>query len=501
MVYDLGQVQFSLKHWPEAVVALDQYLTEFPMKDAAVTVAYQRFLASTQVDPTKTAEEAAAYLQNWPQSPWRVRVQLLLAQELAREKKYAQALPLWESLAREPEATGWPHQQILLELARTYDQMADYPKAATAYQTYLDHLNDHPAGDPKAQAKQALQTQARLAICLQKANQPLAAMEAWKAVQSLAPNGTPEQQMALESLGLIYARGGPPQAEAAVKTFRLLLKQFPQSKLRALAAFTVGESLFRNRDYAGAEPYLLKAREADPGSWQQPVTQRLVLGAYGMKNYDKTVAYLKQYEELPPLTDPQAQIAARLPAGIFYWLAEVARKDGRWADAENWYQRVTQSRDPGELLAGAWWQLGEVQSAQKKWKAAVTSYGKYRELKPETKDATTVILALGRAELGTGDFDEAKKLGDKALLQEPEGPNSASARMLLGEIAFARKDYSEAAKMFATLALIFEDPKVAPQAIARAAEAYEKAGNAKSAAEWKAKLKELYPEYQASSYL
>jgi len=501
ILYDLGHAQFSLKHWPEAVAGFDRYLSEFSAQDAAVTAAYERFLALTQIDRTKTVGEAEAYLKAWPKSPYRARVQLLRAQELSREMKFAEALPLWESLAGETGDASWPHQDILLELARAYDELNNFLQAAMAYQAYLDDLDAHPGGDKEARARNVLRTQARLAVCLQKSDQLLAATDAWKTVQSLAPEGSRERQTALESLGLIYARGGPGQEAAMVADFRALLDKFPQSPLRAMAAFSVGDSLFKNRDYAGAEPFLLNARNWDARTWLQPATQRLALGAYGEKDYDKTAAYLKEYDTIPAPVDPQAQIAARIPAALFYWLAETARKADKWDEAEVYYSRVTQHPDPGDLLAGAWWQLGEVESHREEWPAAVASYEKYRRLKPEAQDATTVLLALGRAGLGAQNFDAAKKLGDQALLQEPEGPRSAAARMLLGETAFATQNYPEAARMFATLAVLFDDPVLTPQAISRAADAFERAGDAKSAADWRQKLKDKYPQYQPSPYL
>jgi TolA-binding protein len=286
-----------------------------------------------------------------------------------------------------------------------------------------------------------------------------------------------------------------------VATFSMLLQKFPQSPLRAMAAFSVGDSLFKNHDYAGAEPFLLNARAWDAKTWLQPATQRLALGAYGLKDYDKTVSYLKDYDTIAAPLDPQARAAAELPAALFYWLGDTARKAGKWDDAETDYTRVTQHPEAGDLLAGAWWQLGEVESHQKQWTNAVASYEKYRQLKPEAKDATTVLLALGRAQLGAQNFDAAKKLGDQALLQEPEGPRSAAARMLLGETAFATQNFPEAARMFATLAVLFDDPAITPQAISRAGDAFEKSGDAKSAAEWRQKLKDKYPQFQPMSYL
>ncbi len=499
IIYDLGQVQFSLKHWPESVAAFDAYLAAYNTQDAAVTAAYQRFLALTQIDREKTVAEATAYLTAWPKSPYRPQVQLLEAQELSHEKKFTDAIPLWESLANEPDSKSLPHDDILLQLARTYDQLNNYPKAATAYQNYIDAMHTQP-GDSHS-AKAVLNAQARLAICLQKSNQLLAATDAWKTVQSSAPDGSPEQQMALESLGLIYARGGPAQADAEVATFRTLLDKFPGTSLAPMAAFSVGDALFKKGDYAGAESYLLKARNADAKTWMQPATQRLVLSAYGMKNFDKTVSYLKEYDTLPIPADAQSQLTARLPAALFYWLAETARKAGNWPDAELYYTRVTQHPDPGDLLAGAWWQLGEVQSQRKEWPAAVASYEKYRKIKPDTKDASVILLALGRAQLGAQNTDAAKALGNQTLLQEPEGPNSAAARMLLGETAFTVKDYAEASKMFGTLALLFDDPKITPQAISRAADSYQAAGDAASAAKWRQKLQDKYPGFQPVPYL
>ncbi len=498
IIYDVGQAQFSLKHWADAVTAFDQYLAEFSTQDPVVTVAYQRFLALSQLDHDKTLSEAQAYLKAWPQSPYRARVELLEAQELSREKNFADALPLWESLANEKDAS-LPHQDILLQLARTYDNLDNFPKAASAYQAFLDDVHSHP-GDSIGQ-KTLLGAQARLAVCLQKSNQLMAATDAWKSVQAQAPDGSKEQQMALESLALIYAKGGPSQAQAEVTAFRTLLDKFPQTSLAPIAAFTVGDALFRNRDYAGAEPYLLKARNADANTWMQPATQRLVLGSYGLKNYDKTVGYIKEYDTLPAPTDPQAKVAARLPAALFYWLGETAKKDGKLEDAETWYTRVTQSPDPGELLAAAWWNLGEIQSQRKEWPAAVASYEKYRQLKPDAKDATVVLLAEGRAQFGAGNYEAAKALGNQALLQEPEGPHSAAARMLLGETAFATQNYTEAERMFGTLAVLFDDPKITPQAMYRVAEAYEKAGDANNAAQWRQKLKDKYPQFQPVPYL
>ncbi len=499
ILYDYGHAQFALKHWKEAAAGFDQYLAAYGSQPSAITAAYERFLAGAQIEPAKTPAQAEDYLKAYPDSPYANRVRLLEAQEFSREKNYTAALPIWEALVDVPDPDPWPHLDILLERARAADELQLWNKAAPDYQAYLDELGPVKPGSPRL--RRLLDVLSRQAFCYQSAGQSLAATNTWKELLSQAPAGSPDQRTALESLGLIYAKDGPAQEPETVATFRELLDRFPDSPLRALADFTVGNALFKAHDYIGAEPLLLDARTRDPKSWQQPATQRLALAAFGRSDNARTVGYVKEYDALPAPADPQAALAARLPAALFYWLAETARKAGKLDEAETWYRRVTQHPDPGDLLAGAWYQLGEVQSARKEWTSAVASYEQYRQLKPADKDATVVLLALGRARLGTGDFESARKLGEQALLQEPEGPRSARARMLLGETAFAAGNFPDAARQFATLAVLFDDPQITPQAEARAADSFDRAGDAKSAGDWRAKLRIKYPGYAEVIFL
>jgi TolA-binding protein len=488
-LYDRGHANFALKKWSDAVTAFDGFLKEFAADPAAPSAAYERMLAAIQADPTKTITEVDDYLKAYPQSPYHARVQLLEAQEYSRAGHFAEAAPLWEKLAAEPAAPDWPRREILLERARAYDELHQWAQAATAYRALI-------AEGGKLPAATLLTAEARLAVCLQNDSQSVAATDAWKAVQAQAPAGSPDQQVALESLGLIYAHGGPAQAALMAQTFRDLLDKFPQTKLKALAAFSVGDYLFQQRDYAGAEPYLVEARTTDAATWNQPATERLALGAYGRQDWAKALTFTREYD-----TFPGAESTGPLPAPLFYALAQAAQKNNDLPTAEDYYRHVTVMPNVGELAPGAWWQLGEVQSARKEWASAVTSYQQYEQLKPEAKNATSVLLALGRAQLGAQQLDAAKVTANQALLQEPEGPKSAAARMLLAEVAYAAQSYPEAARMFATLAVLFDQADTAPQAMARAADAFEKAGDPKSAADWRAKLQAKYPQFQPEPYL
>ena len=310
--------------------------------------------------------------------------------------------------------------------------------------------------------------------------------------------------MALESLGLTLRTRRCPQEADAVATFRTLCCKNSRRPVSPRDGRVFGRRLDVQGpgDYDGAEQYLLNARDSDASTWEQPATQRLVLGAYGKKDYTKTDSYVKEYDTIAPPAGSEAQVAARLPAAVFYWLAETARKSGNEGDAEIYYKRVTQHPDPGDLLAGAWWQLGEVQAKRKEWPDAVKSYENYRSLKPDAKNATQVLLALGRAYLGAKDTDFAKKIGEQALLQEPEGLNSAAARMLLAENAFAANNSRRVPRGCSPPSPCFSTiprsrlPKLWPAPPT----AFEQAGDAKSNCLLAATVEREVPELSRSSF-
>ena len=453
ILYDLGHAQFSLKHWSEAVDGFDQFLAEFSTQDSAVTAAYERFLALAQIDRSKTVAEAESYLKAWPKSPYRARVRLLEAQELSHEKKFIDALPLWKSLVDEPATDSWPHPDIVLELARTYDELGDFPKAAATYQTYLD-------GSGKISPAQTLS--------IQGAPRRLPAT-----VESTAGCNRCVESRAVARAGrLARTRGRARGAGVDLRERRPSAgggdgRHVPQVA-RSLSAkpaardgrlfrgrFSVQESRLCGRGKIPAGPRAIRTQR----TWQQPATQRLALGAYGMKDFEKTEAYLKDYDTISAPLDPTARgrgATSRRALLLARRYGAQGRQTGpkrkaNTHESPNIPIRAISSRAPG----GNW---AKCRAKGKEWANAVASYEKYRQLKPDAKDATTVLLALGRAELGAQDFDRAKKLGEQALLQEPEGPRSAAARMLLGETAFATQNYPEATRMFATLAVLFDDP-------------------------------------------
>jgi len=480
VAFDVAHARFEIKQYPEAAAAYDEYLKKFPKDSAVPAAAYERILSRARVDENNLEADAKDYIAMYPDSPFVGQAQYLLANDQMHRQKFADALPLWQALSDHGDK-DLPQAEILFQLANTHYELKNWIQAADIYDHFAGEYPDHPS---------ALMARERQALSLQNGGQNEAACVTWEKVQNLAPAKSIERQTALEQLGLLYAEAGKNKEMAVA--FGKLLTDFPQTKLRAIASYSVGSWAFTNKDYRKAEPNLLEARKVD--TWYLPATERLALLAQAQKNPIKTAGYVADFQHATaaePKTPP-------LPAALYFWLGQSFQNVRQYDKAMGYFQEVTNHPQPGQLLNPAWWSLAETQRAGKHFKEAVTSYQIYRQKAANLANATEVILALAQADLGAGDYTPAQSLTEQALLQEPEGKNNAVARSVLGEIYFARGEFAEAAKAFTALSLLYDDPTITPAAMKRAGDAYDKAGDKASAADWRAKLKTKYPRYNSA---
>jgi tetratricopeptide (TPR) repeat protein len=473
---------FELRQYAEAVPVFDLFLAENKTSAEAPLAAYERLLARAELSPANIAGDTAAFLAAYPDSPWVSSVQFLRASDYSRRRDFSTALPMWEKLALLPPGKV-PQERTLHELARAYFETQKWPEAAAAFARFAKTFPQSPL---------ALSAAMQQAVSLQNAKLSAEALAAWQNVRAAAPAPSPENKTALEQLGLLLSQERKTAEAAAV--FRDLLKQYPDTRLRAFASFTIGATAFDAKNYAEAEPALLQARTADAETWAVPAGQRLALLAYARQDLEKATRYAEEYGVLGAKTKDAA-----LPADLFFWLGQGWQGRSDFARASHYFRATLAHPGAKELLPVTWWKLASCQSELRQWKDAVDSYTRYRQLQPEMAEATKVLLALGRAHVGAGTLLDAQRLAEQVLLQEPEGPNNAAGRMLLADALAARKDFAAAAKAYAALSLIYEDALLTPRALARAAECYERAGDAAASKEMKEKLKARYPAYKVES--
>jgi len=90
-------------------------------------------------------------------------------------------------------------------------------------------------------------------------------------------------------------------------------------------------------------------------------------------------------------------------------------------------------------------------------------------------------------------FKEAAAMAEEAMLLQPEGTINAEARVLSGDILFSQQDHAGAAKAYMTVVVLHDDPVVTPKALAKAVDAYRRAGNPAEAQKALEELRKRFP--------
>jgi TolA-binding protein len=108
------------------------------------------------------------------------------------------------------------------------------------------------------------------------------------------------------------------------------------------------------------------------------------------------------------------------------------------------------------------------------------------------------MLALGQAKIGAHKPDDAQKIAEEIMALQPEGRVNAQARLLAGEVEMEREQFETAGKAFMSVALLYDDPEITPQALAKAVKAYERAGKPNEAEQARSQLRQKYPDYAGS---
>ncbi|CAB4243075.1 conserved exported protein of unknown function [Methylacidimicrobium sp. AP8] len=479
LLLQLGDLSLQGEQPGIAFEAFEQCLSLNPPAAAAAEAAYGRLVAQAALNQKGVLEEANAYLDQFgPSSPYAARVRFIQAQALSARGRFADALPIWEGLVSQ-KPSGVSRSTALLGLGRAYLECGRWKDAAETLERLGAECPDAP---------DLLTARMTEGAAWDKAGNVSKALEAWKQALALAPRGSPEREAALGQVALLARQmKQPKEMEQAL---RAMVEEYPKAKLRPLGCLLLGKAELEEKKYAEAEKHLLEAREGEPAQFFGPATTMLVWVAYSEKNLEKTSRYLGELEEKAP------DAAAQIPAALYYWVGVSWAKENRLLLAKNALQKVCSRKDAGRYLASAYWELAEVERKLHEWSDAVACYREFRKLDPGAADNSPVLLGIAEAETGVGDYAEAQKHLEQVLLQEPEGRRNAEARMLLGNLYWAQKNYAEAAKTYSTLSLIYQDNEITPRAMDKAASSFARCGNEEQAADWRRRLKEKYPDFK-----
>lgn len=449
----------------------DRLLIQFPNSALSKDARFHRLLSLYQLDDPKLIQEADDFLRNATDPLERAQASLLKAESLFKQKKYAEAGPIYANVGDTALADEMK-TKALYKLGWCQAQTGDYQGAIKTYTQYIDKN----AGSPTLPS--AI-TQRGLAY--QQNKEYDAAMKDFDGIIDTYPNA-PERELAFQQKALVL--GQQRDYKGMTAAFGKLLEAYPKSSAAGQANFWIGWAAFEDKDYAGAIQRLESARKLDPSQYGERATLRIVLCYYYLQDRPALRRAIAENKGL------------NIPVEITRWLGRKSFEEGDYLAAEQYLLPVVKDSknvDPEVLI-----ELAETKIQLGKIKEAAPVVTQYLETAREPYGRARGLQAKAAVLLEAKSFDEAAKLCDESLLLQPEGRLNAEGRLLSGEIAFARGDFDGAARAFMTVAVLYNDSSVTPRALRRAEAAYRKASNDLEAEKALRELEQRFPNFVKS---
>lgn len=470
----VGNSYRQLNRYDEANKLYDRVVSEFGKSSYAGEASYERLVALYNAQSAELIPSIDAYLEAHPeQSPKHDQLTLMKAEAFYKEKLYAQAAPVYAQL----EASGLSaalKAEVSFKLGWCYAQTGLYDLAIEAFSTFLSRYPENKL-TPKALAQRG--------FCYEQKRDFPAALKDFDALLQRNDKAR-EREFALLHKALIY--GQQEENRRMVETFQTLLKEYPQSTAVGQANYWIGLTALQARDYARAIEPLRAARSLDK-EFADRATGHLLAAQFALEDRDGLAAEVDQ-----------ADAKMHIRPEMLRWLGAEYLKAGDPRNAVKYYEVLLAREDPALIQPADWLDLGQAETRMGEWDKAIGHLGSYLAKVTDPIPKARGYLALGRARLGKDDYDGAQEAARQVQQLQPEGQLQAYGRMLAGDVSMARSQYEEAAKMFLSVSIVFEDPVITPQAMEKAYQAYRKAGDQEKAGKTLNDLQTRYPEYQVA---
>jgi TolA-binding protein len=472
-----ANAQRQLGQHAKAQAIYDEILAQYSQSPQAPEARYQRIIslyASNDPNFVKEADDFVALSNDMTEND---QVRLMKADTLFKKGDYLAAAYAYNVLDGSPNLPVKYRAETAYRLGYCYAQAHDAEKTVDAFTRFLHQYPDHPF---------TVKALIQRAVAYEQEKKYENALTDFNTVIT-EHAGAKEREAALQQKALILGEQGDDRG--MTEAFRALLKDYPKTDSAGLANFYIGRAAFAAADYAGALESFESARRAAPKEYGAKAGLLIILCEYQLKNAAKLTSDIAAYEG--------AKMQPPVPSEILRWLGEKEYDAKEYASAEKHLATATSS--PGNLLPDTWLLLARARLNLEKWDGALTAAGHYLEAEGSMEPAAHAqgLLVRGEALVGLERYDEAQKAADEMLELQPEGTLNAKARLLAGRVALARGKFQEAAKSFMSVSVLYDDPQITPQALAQAADAFEKAGQSDEAAKATEQLKTRYPDYTA----
>lgn len=425
-LYGLALAQFQNKDLKQAIATYRKQLAAYPNGKLAasgrVDLAWA-LLGDDQAEQVETVLQPL--LANRPADKALAASAVNAAAEAAaRQGKFDRAITLYEELLTKYGDNDDVRFAALLGLGSTYLEQKNYPQAVVRLRQLIDR---QPPEDIAPLAW------LRYGIALSKQNQPDGALAAFQKVARDYPQSGLADRAVYE-IGWLYL--DQKKIEEAFQAFQMLLVRHPQSPFADEAHFHVGDYHFDKKEFAkAAENY----QQVKSSELQDKALYKFGSALYQQKDYAGAAQAFQQVVT----KFPQSEVAAESQ----FWLGDALERSNKLDEAKAAYTALTQKSPTTPFTARAWLGLGRVQLAQKNFAAAKASL---------------------------------QKVDEKA-----DGLTLAETTKLLGDVAFAQKEFKEALPYYLKVSVLYADSPFVAEALFQMGQCHEQMGD-------KDKAKEAY---------
>jgi TolA-binding protein len=461
----------QLRRYDEAVDAYARFLARHRDDALAPAAAYERTLSLHRAGRHREAIEAAEALK--PKPELKADVAWILAESHAAIKAPEKAIPHYRALV--DQFAGSPlRPHAMYRLAHLLQSRAQYAEAAEQYAALVQA---YPAADTVPQALFAS------ALCHLKLGKHGEAVRDWSALLKRFPDhALAEESLYQKALGLVHLK----QDDSAAAALAELLNRFPKSRYAPEARYWSGML----HDAAGrADEAAAEYRAALAGG---------LAGELGFKTQFRLAVTLQKLEkpaESAALLD--ALVAggktADCPPELIEWLAlhHLDRSEHKAAAAAAQAGLATAEGAKRPML---WLALARARRGLQEYAAADEAYGK--AMAGEGRPAIEAALETGEMSLDARALRQAATAFDKAAAMAADDrylPLRAAAYAGKAKALRADGRNEEAAKLFMSVAILFDDGSLVPACLLEAERAFRLAGRKDDAAKAADELRRRYP--------
>ncbi len=437
---NLARLRRRLKDLPGATATAERLIREFPESPLLDQAHYR--LAEFQYAAGKFKDSIANYqlvLKNWPQSP--VTPFVLYGMGWAQIKS-SELAPAIESFTRLLDS--FPNHQLVTQSL--------YARALARQQSgqFDAAITDIAAFTAKNPARRELSDGRYVeAICLVGKKDYAAAV---KVLQQIVTQDASYPNLDKVLYELAWAQKSLKDDAGAVAAFKLLTDKQPNSALAAEAFYHQAEAEYDASRYKEAIRAYEQARDRIQSS--NPDLGEKVLYKLGWSQY--------QAADYPAAQATFARQAADYPEGslrgdAFFMQGECLFKQEKHEEALAMYRQASQLPLSSEQITTlTYLHAGQAAGQKSEWRESYQWLAALAQKYPQSPYLMQIAYELAVAQQNLGNVAEATRLFG-SVADRSSGELAARARFMLGEVHYAKKDYTQAIREFRKLMFEFDN--------------------------------------------